>query len=1456
MYAHHHHLGGSDSQVFPHLFQMQERQPVMPDDPVNQGYYHPSYTLFPMFVDKKVPFFNVNNAIDLCHQDNYLIFCAAATHPFLPPFAERPHMDIVTDSGILVSALIDCGAQVSMGDSSMMGKGRFKRVGAPIPVLDVHNQAQWTKGLYNFEFTIKNSNVAAASANIHMADNLSSDIIFGMDWLRPMGAVINARDNSVQFYPEFNSAVSSCLKPILTSGIAAAAAVQQELQDNEHFTISPIKDIDLQVSDARKVKVKINTYDNLIFKAGSKVVLTSGMAPQPCIPDGIYTVEDDNKFSVNIVNMTAFPIDLMQDRPIQGTTVESLAHYDPPCLTSKEDLVHLAQHKPTVEAVKNWAASVATNYGIKLDTSVHDLDFTQIKTDSELKAKLKESYRVAVSALEASGLPIPGQAKKPTKPPSKQVRDMLISQFAFKEVDSAYVERYRKLILANYDVFSTHKLDIGHCSHYQHRIEPVEGRTPDFQKQFPIPVNDEPMLAEFADTLTAAGVLIPTMQNNYNSAIFSVKKPNSTAKRYVQDYRNINKASKDDRGTFMTVKESLLMAGRSKPKIFSKIDSTSAYYHLSLAKESQPWTTFTLPFRNQSYMWSRLSQGLAGAASSFSKLMAIIFKDVPSTLTYVDDLICMCGSHPEMLKVLDLVFTECRRHGLKLSLHKCLFGVLNIEWLGFAISRFGISPSPTKLEFIKQMKPPETVKQIRSHLGFFQFLASNLEKFAWIAEPLSQLTSNFSPWISTRRSGPLPPRALEAWLELRRMALANPTLAFPDHAKPFYLFVDAAVGGKEERGGIAGVLCQVQEGRTRPIGFFSRKMRDSENFYTPFASELLAVSRSLDHFKHIIKGAKIFVYSDHRPLIDDNQKVNKTISNLAIKIQDFEADLLFIDGKNNVHADFVSRHCAPEPARPAKAGAPLVTVNSTKLGMDNLPYEDFARCCIGGQKVFSAKVSSITEAQWLRHQDEDPLCQALVNFVKFKKVTKSPLFAPIVRLYGHKCFINENGLLFLCDGKRGQVFDKRLWVPVNMKLLVMADAHGSQASGHFKQEIVVGTLLKQYFWPSMAVDVDEFVKACPQCHVQNDRQARRTRAQLRSPPPATYRNQVVYVDLIGPLKSVTPNKYVLDITDAYSHWVTLVPLPNKEALTVATAIFEHWVCIFGPMSAVHSDNGTEFISSVTQQLFQLMQTRFHAGCSYHPQSQGTVERIHRTIAEYLRIFVDESTTNWEEFLAPLCFALNTKIHSRTKMTAYWMTFAEHPLLPWVSPTNRQSYSESEINNKFRLLQFAHNIVNQNNLDAKKANKKYYDKLAKSRKFRLYDQVLVHYNDPPPGVNKKLFKKWRGPFSIAAVYDNDCYVVRKPSGRRTKVHVSRIKHFDPLNHPTEPDVLLSRDTDFDVAATDDVVGTDTVTQDAGAQTGEAEVACAAIPSPWIGVPLSHLAWLAAKQPPLNAFPDFV
>ena len=43
---------------------------------------------------------------------------------------------------------------------------------------------------------------------------------------------------------------------------------------------------------------------------------------------------------------------------------------------------------------------------------------------------------------------------------------------------------------------------------------------------------------------------------------------------------------------------------------------------------------------------------------------------------------------------------------------------------------------------------------------------------------------------------------------------------------------------------------------------------------------------------------------------------------------------------------------------------------------------------------------------------------------------------------------------------------------------------------------------------------------------------------------------------------------------------------------------------------------------------------------------------------------------------------------------------------------------------------------------------------------------------------------------------------------------------------------------------------------GQQVAEARVADAAVPSPWVGIPLSRQAWEFAKIPPFGAFPDFI
>ena len=86
-------------------------------------------------------------------------------------------------------------------------------------------------------------------------------------------------------------------------------------------------------------------------------------------------------------------------------------------------------------------------------------------------------------------------------------------------------------------------------------------------------------------------------------------------------------------------------------------------------------------------------------------------------------------THQEMLKLLDKVFKECRYHGMKLNLKKCILGVLELTWLGYSLNEFGISPEFDKAEAIKSMSPPKIIKEVQSHLRLFHFFCELIEDY-------------------------------------------------------------------------------------------------------------------------------------------------------------------------------------------------------------------------------------------------------------------------------------------------------------------------------------------------------------------------------------------------------------------------------------------------------------------------------------------------------------------------------------------------------------------------------------------------------------------------------------------------------------------------------------------------------------------------------------------------------
>jgi len=118
------------------------------------------------------------------------------------------------------------------------------------------------------------------------------------------------------------------------------------------------------------------------------------------------------------------------------------------------------------------------------------------------------------------------------------------------------------------------------------------------------------------------------------------------------------------------------------------------------------------------------------------------------------------------------------------------------------------------------------------------------------------------------------------------------------------------------------------------------------------------------------------------------------------------------------------------------------------------------------------------------------------------------------------------------------------------------------------------------------------------------------------------------------------------MTDALTKYVELVPLPNKEADTVANAIFGKWYCHFGAPLDIVTDQGKEFCAKLSNELFKRLGTNHLTMSPHPPQCNSQAEVANKTIGEL--------------YLAPLMFSYNTSFHRSIKAMPFYLTFGMEP----------------------------------------------------------------------------------------------------------------------------------------------------------------------------------------------------
>ena len=159
------------------------------------------------------------------------------------------------------------------------------------------------------------------------------------------------------------------------------------------------------------------------------------------------------------------------------------------------------------------------------------------------------------------------------------------------------------------------------------------------------------------------------------------------------------------------------------------------------------------------------------------------------------------------------------------------------------------------------------------------------------------------------------------------------------------------------------------------------------------------------------------------------------------------------------------------------------------------------------------------------------------------------------------------------------------------------------------------------------------------------------------------RHQIDLVDMSSMTVEINSEKYkyILSILDVFTRFLWLRPLTSKSANSVAESL-QSIYSEFGPPKIIQSDQGTEFKGAVIT-LCKKMNIKVIRSGSYHPQSQGKVERSHGTWKDKIRydlLNTEEGVCDWVSELPRYQYIYNEALHSSIGITPYECLFGSKP----------------------------------------------------------------------------------------------------------------------------------------------------------------------------------------------------